>query len=626
MGKSENQCDNKCDNIRNEIDGRSDSATILFPEETVRRVRSRVFSQVRCAFSGEIEAGVGKGLFVEYADGRAKITAQEISSLARGFFLLAMALREGRAEISIRQEKCFKDVGPYVDMSRGGVMHVPALKRYVDQVAALGMNVLMLYTEETYTIPEQPYFGYLRGRYSPDELREIDAYAASMGVELIPSIQTLAHLGQFLQWMPVDHLKDTNTCLMIDEPETYELIESMLRALRACFSSRRIHIGMDEAHGVGLARYFEKHGLVDRFELLNRHVGRVVDICKKYEFEPMMWSDMYFRLGSKTGEYYDLESNIPQSVINSLPDVAMVYWDYYHTDAAVYDFMISAHEQMGRPVVFAGGVWTWSGFLPHVALTRETMNAALGVCAAHKVSTVLATQWGDDATETNYFLASNQLALFSEYCWRGADCSDEDVANVGAFLTGLSDACFEAFGAFYEGAIDRRTGKGLIYGDLLYPLISEKSDLNERIEAYENARKILQTQKERPDCRYADYLFELAAGKARAIQDIRRLYEAGDKDGLRIIAEGRIPELIRTTRLLRDAHRCQWESTFKRNGWEELALRYGAIIGRMEDVADALKRYAAGELSTLAELDEKPLPVARKLGMQFYNVYVTPQY
>ena len=54
--------------------------------------------------------------------------------------------------------------------------------------------MLMLYTEDTYEVDNQPYFGYLRGRYSQKELREIDDYAFKHGMELIPAIQTLAHL------------------------------------------------------------------------------------------------------------------------------------------------------------------------------------------------------------------------------------------------------------------------------------------------------------------------------------------------------------------------------------------------------------------------------------------------
>ena len=57
----------------------------------------------------------------------------------------------------------------------------------------------MLYTEETYELPGEPHFGYLRGRYTADELREIDRVADRLGIEMIGCIQTLGHLGHLLR-------------------------------------------------------------------------------------------------------------------------------------------------------------------------------------------------------------------------------------------------------------------------------------------------------------------------------------------------------------------------------------------------------------------------------------------
>ena len=38
----------------------------------------------------------------------------------------------------------------------------------------------MLYTEDTYEVDGQPYFGYMRGRYSKEEMKEIDDFAAEL--------------------------------------------------------------------------------------------------------------------------------------------------------------------------------------------------------------------------------------------------------------------------------------------------------------------------------------------------------------------------------------------------------------------------------------------------------------
>ena len=45
---------------------------------------------------------------------------------------------------------------------------------------------------------------------------------------------------------------------------------------------------------VGLGRYLDKHGYVNRFELLLKHLNKVCEIAQKYGFKPMMWVDMFF--------------------------------------------------------------------------------------------------------------------------------------------------------------------------------------------------------------------------------------------------------------------------------------------------------------------------------------------
>ena len=82
----------------------------------------------------------------------------------------------------------FKRFGVMLDCSRNAVMKVCEIKRMIDYLVKMGYNALELYTEDTYEVKGEPYFGYLRGRYTCDELKEIDAYALEKGVELIPCI------------------------------------------------------------------------------------------------------------------------------------------------------------------------------------------------------------------------------------------------------------------------------------------------------------------------------------------------------------------------------------------------------------------------------------------------------
>ena len=595
----------------------------MFNKETIARIRACVQGVTKIFLPYDLDVAKGEGLAVTLAGGCAKIAAEDENALARGFFLLSRCVKEGKTQLDVCQKRHFSSCGAMVDVSRNAVLTVDAVKRYIDQLACLGMNMLMLYTEDTYEVPEYPYMGYLRGRYSQQDLKELDAYAAGLGVELVPCIQTLGHMRQFLQWQENAHLRDQLDVLLIDEEKTYELVEAQIRAMRDVVKTDRIHIGMDEAHGVGLGEYLLKHGTTDRHALLCRHLARVVEICKKYDFRPIMWSDMFFRLGSKTNEYYDLEADVPQSVIDSIPEVDLCYWDYYHEDEAFYDAMLTAHERMRDKTVFAGGVWTWSGFLPQVKKTEATMFPALCACAKHGVDTVFATLWGDDGAETNVFLGSSMLPIFSEACWQGADCAKEEMILSGECLTGMPRKVLEAMGEFYPSEKDIRSGKSLVWCDPLYPIHDPMGDpLDAAIMRSEKALEALVDYQEELPGEYASLLFAIVKEKARILRDLRAKYLADDRVWLTKLAQEDLPALVNQYAKLMSIHRRLWERDCKRYGWEVVCMRYGAAMARLTDVTDEMVRYLAGELKTIVELDETPLSPERRA--QHYEQMVTP--
>ena len=57
-----------------------------------------------------------------------------------------------------------------------------------------------------------------------------------------------------------------------------------------------------------------------------------------------------------------------------------------------------------------------------------------------------------------------------------------------------------------------------------------------------------------------------------------------------------------------------------------MALRYSAVIGRLVDVQDALKRYVNGQLDTIEELDEPVMDTHRARAMKQYSLLVSPMY
>ena len=177
-----------------------------------------------------------------------------------------------------------KRFGVMLDCSRNAVMKPEQVKKIASVLKDFGYTMLQLYTEDTYEVENEPFFGYLRGRYSVEELQDIVSYCKEIGMEVIPCVQTLAHLNQIFRWKEYAVVNDFADILLPEEERTYALIENIFKTLRKCFSSEYVHIGMDEAHMLGLGKYLDKHGYNNRFDILNRHLNKVIEIAKRYGF------------------------------------------------------------------------------------------------------------------------------------------------------------------------------------------------------------------------------------------------------------------------------------------------------------------------------------------------------
>ena len=281
---------------------------------------------------------------------------------------------------------------------------------------------------------------------------------------------------------------------------------------------------------------------------------------------------------------------------------------------------------MGKEVVFAGGIWTWSGILPHVRKTNATMYPALRACLKAGIGTVLATSWGDDGCETDYRLALNQLPIYSEHVWMGENCTRAEVERMGERLTGLSEACFNAMGAFYADDEDRRPGKGLFYCDPLYPLTEGLWDLTGYREGLEEGIKTLERHLDDSRCEYAWLAMRIALEKLNWVNELRPAYLRGDKAVVLTMANEKLPAMRELYVKMMSVWREQWESGRKRNGWETICARLGAVIARLDDVQRILLRWADGTIERVEELDETPLPASRLCGRQDYHTMSFPQF
>ncbi len=517
---------------------------------------------------------------------------------------------------TITQSPCFKTNGAMVDMSRNAVMNVKTVKFMLNKLALMGMNTFMLYTEDTYEIEGREVFGHLRGRYTADEIRELDAYALALGIELIPCIQMLGHLGTFLCNKSVANVKDTARVLLVGADETYALIDDMLKTISTTFTSKKIHIGMDETKDLGRGKYLDKNGYRNHRDIYFEHLAKVVDMIKSYGLEPMMWSDMFFRMyGEHLDGYkeYDPRVVFPDDIKTKVPEgVTQVFWDYYNSQKSFYSTNIEHHKLLGDNTMFAGGVWCWSGFAVQYSLSVRNTVPALTACKEKGVRDVIATVW-HNGSECSLVMSLAGLALYADFDYTG----EYDEKSVAESFKATCNADYDEFlktekieyphGERYIAGLSRM----LAYNDPLLGMFDYHIAPYDTKTYYTNLSKQLADVGNsddfyKPAFDVIKLLCSLFENKADFGVRLKSAYDSGDKDALLGLCN-ECDVIIEKLKAVKTAHKKSWYLYNKSFGWEVHDVRYGGLICRFETTKELLTDYISGKISQIEELNQKRL-------------------
>lgn len=534
-------------------------------------------------------------------------------------FFRMMTMLENRVKKTGLYEEfpAHDDLCLMADCSRNAVFNLPSAKRMIRYLAMMGFTAMMLYTEDTYEIPEYPLFGYLRGRFSQEEMKAIDDYAFSFGIEVIPCIQVLAHLEGALRWNSFAEIKDIDNILLVGDEKTYHLIDCMLKSCRTCFRTNRINLGMDEAWSLGAGQYLVKNGVRHRHDIVIDHLKRVVEICKKYEYKPMIWSDMFFR--TTFGQARVSEGEIPQHIINEVPpEITLVYWDYYTLpeDAKTFRHMIHCHKQFNNPYYFAGGAWKWDSNAPRNYYSLHVNDLHLKVCKEEKLPMIIATAWGDNGGEVSNFAILPTLQQYAEYCY----ANGEDHEWVRKRFAETFDVSFDEFlqldslNQYSDFDTLTRyipTCKAMLYNDPLGGWFDCHVNLNYGKEYAEKAQKLSMIRSEQ-----FGYLFKTASLLAKTLStkatlsyETRLAYESKDLEALKKIATEQIPVTMASLEEYLDAARDEWYYDNKTFGFDVIELRIGGLKERLKTAKRTIEEYLDGRRTKIEQLEEPLLDV-----------------
>jgi hypothetical protein len=558
------------------------------------------------------------GLEVCVGSGKTEILYEKPCHFYRGLMLLAKHIKlHGTEAVHLTETPRIRRAGLMLDVSRNAVLTVESVKHFLRKMSLMGMDLLMLYMEDVYRLKGYDHFGYMRGRYSEKDLKEMDDYAFALGVEIMPYVQTLAHLGQILKWDDARDIRDTTEIILAGEGKTYRFLDEMIRTVSSSFRSRRINIGMDEAHDLGLGKYLALHGYRDRMAIMEEHLARVLQITDTYGLAAMIASDMLFHNDGGAADHYEIGENTGCTI--KLPEkLDLLYWDYFHTDVDEIREFIRRHKAWGKTPTYLGTVRTWESFASGYSQSFANTKAAIEACAAEGVEEAVVSVWLSDGAENSLFAALPGMSYFAQQIYN-PQTDGQELRECFATQTNADYNAFLLLGELDEIRMTdgRLTGgnpsKFLLWQDPLIGFFDYHIKGRGVKDHYERLWKHMAEAVPKMGA-YGGLMEMMAklgkvlAGKSEIGVEIKQAYDIGDKAGLRKIAEQALPAIAHDVEALRLAHRKWWMSTLKPFGWEILDARYGGLSTRLDSAAQRIYDYLNGEVADLPELEEERLP------------------
>lgn len=300
-----------------------------------------------------------------------------------------------------------KTLSCYLECSSGNAPKVSQIKRFIDYISAFGYQEFYFGLTDAYKIDEYSYFNYHRGSYSKEELLDIEAYALSKCVRVIPAVQVLGHLQYIWRHQSFREFMDTRSILEVGNPLSYKLVDAMFKSMASSFVGRTIHIGMDETFGLGMGEYLHKHGLKDKKVLLLEYLKEVVKIAHKYDFNIEIWGDMLTDDKCTTISIDDIKKEIPE-------DTLVWLWDYDSKDTSLLNKKIKDMQKHATTIGFAGCAWKHTSYVAANNYSIPRLIKQLDVCCKNNIDKYMVTIWADFAIPSSIYSVLPSLFIAGE--------------------------------------------------------------------------------------------------------------------------------------------------------------------------------------------------------------------
>jgi hypothetical protein len=333
--------------------------------------------------------------------------------------------------------------GVMLDVSRDKVPTMATLTALVDRLASWRINQLQLYMEHTFAYVDHEEVWAEASPFTADEIVELDRFCADRHVELVPNQNCLGHMERWLRHdryrslaiRPEGHTSKSGrwwppTTMDPANPASLELVRSLLAELLPCFSSDRVHVGLDEPWELTPDRIGDYQDYIRRLRAAPETKGR----------EVLMWGDILANHAGAAGE---------------LPDgISICEWGY--EDWWPFSDRAETLAATGRPFWLCPGTSSWLSLVGRSSNAIGNNRAAVEAALATGAIGVLNTDWGDFGHLQYLPISAPGLAAGAAFSWclransdlegdrlaaaLDVHCFEDPSAVLGSTLLALGDA------------------------------------------------------------------------------------------------------------------------------------------------------------------------------------------
>jgi hypothetical protein len=340
--------------------------------------------------------------------------------------------------------------GFMLDISRCKVPTMKTLAELVEQLAALRINQLQLYTEHTFAFSEHEEVWRGASPMTAEEYAILQKWCHRFGIQVVPNLQSFGHMERWLKhetyrnlaecpdgfyhelagaWRAASTLKPNAESLAFMAKLYDEYLPSFYGSGSAPSpgsTEKQFNIGGDEPWELGRGWSKPLCEARGRHVVYREHLAELIRLCEKRGVRAQFWADILL-------EDPQHASEVPAGAVP-------VLWGY---DAGhPFEAQCGLLAQTGHEYLVAPGASAWQTFHGRLDNALANVREAVDAARRHGARGVLLTSWGDNGNHQPWWAFYPALVATAALAWNFRAHVDDAQPESAALARVVADVFF----------------------------------------------------------------------------------------------------------------------------------------------------------------------------------------